>query len=106
MRSVYFSLEESIDRSTLSIRASSLRDKYIDNISEWIKYIHLPYMADHKLLSELFVELYAFKTPLKYRLRKNTRKSHENKMASIKEILNSHHHIAMLGEPESGKTTF
>ncbi len=109
IKSVYASLDETVDRAASLPRIPSVRRKYITSLEESIKYIHLPYMADQRLLADLFIELYAFKTPRKYRLRKNDKAppdpSH-TELVSIRNILDGNDYIAILGEPGAGKTTF
>ncbi len=108
IRSVYTYLDETVDRAVSLSRITALRRKYISRLEESIKYIHLPYMADQRLLAELFVELYAFKTPLKYRLkkkRKSAGKQEDPPAVSVRDILSANN-ITILGEPGAGKTTF
>jgi predicted NACHT family NTPase len=105
LKSVYYELDESIDRVVLQRTVESLKTKYIESLSEGIKYIHLPYMANERLLAELFVELYAFTTTKKYRMRSNKRKF-DDRIVNTKNILDIKKNIVVLGEPGAGKTTF
>jgi hypothetical protein len=109
IKSVYISVDEKVDYAASLPRIPYIRQKYIEALEESIKYIYLPYMANERLLADLFVELYAFKKPLKYRLRGKRKKQPRFESTDIintNDILNYRDNIAILGEPGAGKTTF
>lgn len=106
IKSVYVSVDENIDRMVSKSKIKSLRKKYIENLKENTKYIfRLPYMTGNRLLDEVFIELYAFDTPRKYRLKKERSNTKQDVIDTIS-LMNRHKHTIILGEPGAGKTTF
>lgn len=82
---------------------SALANRYVRELYERVRYIHLPHIPIPREIIDLFVELYAFRSVRRWLLDSECELSSD---ISVSELLRQNRHLLILGEPGAGKTTF